>query len=97
VLSPATAMVGELVAFMVVGIPPPETAFLGLANPATISIAVLNVPAALPDHANLDSLVTRFLVDGAGGAHPELIRFAPTVVMLSGFINDTRWSPLAPR
>jgi di/tricarboxylate transporter len=90
VVSPAAAMVGALVAFVLVGILPPETAFLGLANPATISIAALYVLArALRDHANLDTLVTRFLGNGAGGARPALIRFVPTVVLLSGFMNNT--------
>jgi di/tricarboxylate transporter len=90
VVSPAAAMVGALVAFVLVGILPPENAFLGLANPATISIAALYVLArALRDHANLDGLVTRFLGDGAGGARPALIRFVPIVVLLSGFMNNT--------
>jgi di/tricarboxylate transporter len=89
-VSPAAAMVGALVLFVIVGILPPETAFLGLANPATISIAGLYVVArAIRDHAGLDHLVTRFLGDGSGGPRPALLRFVPTVIVLSGFMNNT--------
>ncbi len=87
---PAAAMVGALVLFVIVGILPAETAFLGLANPATISIAGLFVIArAIRDHANLDELITRFLGDGRAGPRAALIRFVPPVILLSGFMNNT--------
>jgi di/tricarboxylate transporter len=88
--SPPAAMVGALIAFVLVGILPPETAFLGLASPATISIAGLFIVArALRDHADLEQLVTRFLGDGSGGPRQALVRFVPPVVLLSGFMNNT--------
>jgi di/tricarboxylate transporter len=88
--SPAAAMVGALVAFVLVGILPAETAFLGLANPATISIAGLFVIArAIRDHADLDRALTRFLGDGQAGPRAALLRFVPPVILLSGFMNNT--------
>jgi di/tricarboxylate transporter len=88
--SPAAAMVGALIAFVLVGIVPPETAFLGLANPATISIAGLFIVArALRDHADLEQVVARVLGDGSGGHRQALARFVPPVILLSGFVNNT--------
>lgn len=87
---PAAAMVGTLVAFVLVGILPVEAAFAGLSSPATISIAGLFVVArALRDHAQLDRLVGRLLGDGATGPRGSLVRFVPPVVVLSGFTNNT--------
>jgi di/tricarboxylate transporter len=89
-VSPAAAMVGALVVFVLVGILPPEVAFLGLANPATISIAGLLVIArALRDHADLDGLAARFLGDGTAGPRHALVRLLPPVTLLSGFMNNT--------
>jgi di/tricarboxylate transporter len=83
-------MVGALVSFVIVGILPVEEAFLGFANPATISIAALYVVArAVRDHAGLDGLVTRFLGDGTRGTRSALARFVPPVILLSGFMNNT--------
>jgi di/tricarboxylate transporter len=88
--SPPAAMVGALIAFVLVGILPPESAFLGIASPATISIAGLFIVArSLRDHADLEQLVTRFLGDGSGGPRQALVRFVPPVVLLSGFMNNT--------
>ncbi|MFA9444042.1 SLC13 family permease [Egicoccus sp. AB-alg6-2] len=90
VVAPAAAMVGALVACVLVGILPAEQAFLGLANPATISIAGLFVVArAVRDHAGIDGVIGRFLGDGSGGAHGALLRFVPPVIGLSGFLNNT--------
>ncbi len=87
---PAAAMVGALVLFVLVGILPAESAFLGLANPATISIAGLFIVArAIRDHADLDRVISRFLGDGRHGARAALLRFVPPVILLSGFMNNT--------
>ena len=89
-VSPAAAMVGALVLFVLVGILPAESAFLGFANPATISIAGLFVVArALRDHAGVDAVIGRLLGDGSHGPRGALIRFVPPVIALSGFMNNT--------
>jgi di/tricarboxylate transporter len=87
---PAAAMVGALVLFVLIGILPPEVAFLGFANPATISIAGLYVLVrGLRDHAGVDRVVGRALGDGSGGVRSALARFVPPVILLSGFMNNT--------
>ncbi|MFA9429690.1 SLC13 family permease [Egicoccus sp. AB-alg2] len=89
-ISPAAAMVGALIACVLVGILPAEEAFLGFANAATLSIAGLFVlTRAVRDHAGIDGVIGRFLGDGAGGASGALRRFVPPVIALSGFMNNT--------
>ncbi|GGI02670.1 SLC13 family permease [Egicoccus halophilus] len=89
-VAPAAAMVGAVVTCVLFGILPAEQAFLGLANPATISIAGLFVVArAVRDHAGIDGVIGRFLGDGSGGPRAALVRFVPPVVALSGFLNNT--------
>ena len=87
---PAAAMVGALIAAVLVGILPVETAFAGLANPATITIAGLFVVArALREHAGIDATIGRLLGSGDGGARGALVRLVPPVIGLSGFVNNT--------
>jgi di/tricarboxylate transporter len=87
--SPAAIVVGGLVLFVIVGIVPPEQAFLGFANPATISVAGLFVVArAIREHAGLDRAVARLLGD-ADGPRAALVRLLPPVTLLSGVVNNT--------
>ncbi len=90
VASPAAVIVGGLVAFVLVGILPPDEAFLGFANPATISVAGLFVVSrAVRDHAGLQAAVGRALGDGRAGPRPALVRLLPPVIGLSGVVNNT--------
>lgn len=87
---PAAVMVGGVVLLVLVGVLPPEQAFAGFANPATVSIAGLFVVArALRDHAGLERAVTRVLGDAARGARPVLTRLLVPVIALSGVMNNT--------
>ena len=90
VASPAAIIVGTLVLFVLVGILPVEEAFLGFANPATITIAGLFIVAhTLRDHARVDALVERALSGAAGATRPALARLLPPVMVLSGVMNNT--------
>ena len=90
VAAPAALMVAGLVLFVLIGILPPEQAFLGFANPATVSIAGLFVVArAVRDHAGIDRALAAVLGDGAAGSRPTLARLVPPVVALSGVVNNT--------
>ncbi len=88
--SPAGIMLGGLVLLVLVGVLPPERAFVGFSSPATISIAGLFVVArAVRDRAGLDRVLTSILGDGSGGSRGALVRLLPPVTALSGVLNNT--------
>ena len=87
---PAAAMLGGLVLFVLVGILPPERAFVGFSSPATVTVAGMFVVArTVRDHAGLEGLTDRLLGDGSGGARGALVRLVPPVAGLSGVMNNT--------
>ena len=88
--APSAILAGGLVVLIVVGVLPPERAFVGFSSPATITIAGLFVVAqAIRDHVGLEKLLTDLLdVDGRG-IRTVLVRLLPPVTLLSGVVNNT--------
>ena len=89
VASPPTAMVGAIVLLVLVRVVPAATAFAGLSNPATLTIAGLFVVArAIGDHGGIESLLSRSL--GAERSQTaSLVRLLAPVTSSSSVIANT--------
>ncbi len=86
---PAAAMVGAVVVLVLARAVPVGTAFAGLSNPATITIAGLFVVArAIGDHAGLEGLLSRSL-SGEQTQTAALLRLLGPVAASSSVIANT--------
>ncbi len=87
--SPAATVLGAVVALVLLGVLSPEDAFLGFANPATVTVAGLFVLArAVQDHAGVERLLARLLGDGVR-VRRSLVRLVGPVAGASAVIANT--------
>lgn len=90
VARPDLVLLGCLGLLLVAGVVPPEAAFAGFSNPATLTIASLFVVAAGVQRTDALAVLDRLLFfEKARGLPLTLLRLMAPTALLSAFVNNT--------